>query len=219
MTTNSASVKTAAAHGHASNKAGSQKLAFLALFSFIMVLSISLAASLDVLPNPPEEKAAAAAVLTGTPVIEKTNPELPTQIEIPAIGLSQPIFNPKTAEVKVLDDALLKGPVRYPSSSKLGEEGNVLIFGHSSYLPIVNNKAFKAFDGIQDLKKGDLITVTGEDHVYVYAVETVENKSAIDDSIPLTVDGSKLTLATCDSFGEKTDRFVVTATLVQTKSL
>jgi LPXTG-site transpeptidase (sortase) family protein len=146
-------------------------------------------------------------------------PELPTKIEIPAIDMVQSVANPNTTDVELLDNALLKGPVRYPSSSKLGEAGTVIIFGHSSYLPIVNNKAFKAFDGIQDLHKGDLIKVTGESHIYVYAVQTVEKKDAVTDAIPLYSDGQTLTLATCDSFGEKTDRFVVTATLVETDAL
>ena len=153
------------------------------------------------------------------PIEAVTVPELPTRIEIPAIGLSETVANPNSTDVAVLDRALLAGPVRYPSSSKLGEAGNVIIFGHSSYLPIVNNKAFKSFNGIQKLKEGDRITVTGDGHVFVYAVQTVTQESALSDSIPLGGDEPVLTLATCDSFGEKTDRFVVTAALVETRAL
>jgi LPXTG-site transpeptidase (sortase) family protein len=217
MTTNSASVKTAAGLVRASRKAYSKKWSFAALFVFMLLITTSLASALDVLPNPPQD-APVAAVVEAVPVAVAA-PELPTKIEIPAIKLSENIGNPASTDVSVLDNALLKGPVRYPSSSKLGETGNVIIFGHSSYLPIVNNKAFKAFDGIQDLEKGDLITVTGDGHVFTYAVDTVEQKSAVDDYIPLDVDGSVLTLATCDSFGKKTDRFVVTASLVRTSPL
>jgi LPXTG-site transpeptidase (sortase) family protein len=218
MTTNSPSVKTAASLVRASRRAYTQKWSFTALFVFVLFVSTSVASALDVLPEPKKDEPAQVASVAAAPIIAVAAPELPTTIEIPAIKLSQTVGNPDSTDVHALDNALLKGPVRYPSSSKLGEKGNVIIFGHSSYLPIVNNKAFKAFDGIQDLKKGDLITVTGQGHVFVYAVDTVEQKSALDDYIPLDVDGSKLTLATCDSFGEKTDRFVVTASLVETKS-
>jgi sortase (surface protein transpeptidase) len=55
---------------------------------------------------------------------------------------------------------------------------------------------------------------------YVYAVTSVQQESAAsNDSIPLTTTGHTLTLATCDSFGKKTDRFVVTSTLVGSYAL
>jgi sortase (surface protein transpeptidase) len=53
----------------------------------------------------------------------------------------------------------------------------------------------------------------------VYAVDSVQQMSATSDAIPLTSTGYTLTLATCDSFGKKTDRFVVTATLVGSYAL
>jgi len=221
MTTNSTSVKTAVRLARASQAAYTRKWSFLAVFVLVLFTSVGTASHYDVLPDPSTKPVVAIdpKALAAAPVLAQTAPELPTKIEIPAIGLSQKVGNPDTTDVAKLDNALLTGPVRYPSSSKLGEEGNVIIFGHSSYLPIVHNQAFKAFDGIQKLKAGDLITVTGQGHVYTYAVESVETEDASVDAIPLSVAGSKLTLATCDSFGEKSSRFVVTATLVGTTSL
>jgi len=221
MTTNSTSVKTAAGLVKASRTAYTQKWRFLVVFVCVLFTTVSVAAQYDILPNPPKAETVAIdpKALAAAPAEVTTSPELPTKIEIPAIGLTQNVSNPNTTDVEKLDNALLTGPVRYPTSSKLGEAGNVIIFGHSSYLPIVRNQAFKAFDGIQKLKEGDLIKVTGNGHVYTYAVETVTTENATEAAIPLTVQGSKLTLATCDSFGEKTDRFVVTATLVDTTVL
>ncbi len=221
MTTNSTSVQTAAKLVSASKQAYSQKWAFLGLFVFVLFITVSVAAVLDVLPNAPKTIAEETSAPIITPVVTAGSvPELPTKIEIPTINLSQKISNPETTNVEALDHALLTGTVRYPTSSKLGVEGNVIIFGHSSYLPIVNNPSFKAFNGIQKLKEGDRITVTGSTQVFTYRVDTVEKKSAAAyDAIPLSVTGSKLTLATCDSFGTKSDRFVVTATLVETKAL
>jgi LPXTG-site transpeptidase (sortase) family protein len=91
----------------------------------------------------------------------------------------------------------------------------VILFGHSSYLPIVNNKAFKAFNGIQDLEAGDRILVTGTSRTFVYEVTSVREADALEDAIPLMASGNRLTLATCDSFGKKTARFIVTADLVE----
>lgn len=221
MATKSASVKTAARLVRASRTAYTRKWSFLAIFIGIFFTSVGLAAQNDLLPNPPVKKLTAInpSTLAEAKSVATTAPELPTKMEIPAIGLSESVSNPQTTDVAKLDNALLFGPVRYPTSSNLGEAGNVIIFGHSSYLPVVQNKEFKAFNGIQKLKAGDLITVTGENHVYTYAVETVEKKNATEDAIPLIVEGSKLTLSTCDSFGKKSDRFIVTATLVSTKAL
>jgi len=221
MATNSTSVKAAAGIARAGHKAYSRKWSFLVVFVLVLFISTSAAAALDILPDSQPKKVATEEpkALAATPVLAATEPELPTKIEIPTIGLAQDVSNPTSTDVQLLDNALLTGPVRYPTSSKLGVSGNVIIFGHSSYLPIVHNQAFKAFDGIQKLKKGDRIEVTGDSHVFVYAVDTVEKENTAEDAIPLNVEGSTLTLATCDSFGEKSDRFVVTATLVETDAL
>lgn len=219
MAKKSVSVQTVVGVARAGQTAYTKKWSFLAVFAFIFILTTSAAASLDVLPNPPASTPAAVAEAV-TPVVAVASPELPTKIQIPSINLSVSVSNPTSTDVELLDNALLKGAVRYPTSSKLGEEGNVIIFGHSSYLPIVNNKNFKAFDGIQNLKSGDRITVSSDNHQYVYAVTDVRKASAAsDDSIPLSTTGHTLTLATCNSFGQKSDRFVVTATLVETDTL
>lgn len=221
MSTNSTSVQAAAGLVTSGQKAYSRKWTFLVTFVLVLFITTGVAGVLDLLPEAPQKGQidSQAAAVVAAPALANLAPELPTKIEIPAIGLTQKVANPESTDVEALDHALLSSVVRYPTSSKLGVEGNVIIFGHSSYLPIVNNKEFKAFNGIQKLKAGDRITVTGSGHAYVYAVQAVEKKSATDDSIPLTVTGSTLTLATCDSFGQKSDRFVVTATLVETDAL
>jgi LPXTG-site transpeptidase (sortase) family protein len=147
------------------------------------------------------------------------NGELPTKVVISSIGLSAKIANPATTDVNALDQYLLSGAARYPTSATLDQQGNVILFGHSSYLPVVINKAFKTFDGIQKLRVGDTITIYSSTHVFTYAVTNVQQQNATTDSIPLTTTGHTLTLATCDSFGTKSDRFVVTATLVSSSPL
>jgi LPXTG-site transpeptidase (sortase) family protein len=197
----------------------SRKWSFLGLFVLFFSGSVALLAQLDLLPNPPAPKVAderpalVASPLTATAPVA---PELPATLEVPAIKLSVAVANPETTDVETLDETLLHGAARYPTSAKLGEEGTTIIFGHSSYLPVVNNPSFKAFNGIQNLHEGDRILVKGETTTYAYAVKTVEKASAEQDGIPLSTSGHTLVLATCDSFGKKTDRFVVTAELVET---
>lgn len=208
-------VNTTADALRALSRVGKHKIGYGAVTLLVFFVSVSVLASLDLLPERKSSPVVTASTVDEVPVVPVVVPELPSRIDIPSIKLSTSVANPESTEVAKLDAALHNGAVRYPLSAKLGSEGNVIVFGHSSYLPIVNSPAYKAFNEIQKLKKDDQILVTGTDRTYVYAVETVNSANAGTDGIPLTVSGSVLTLATCDSFGTKSDRFVVTARLVE----
>lgn len=204
-------------------RAYAKKWSFLATFLVVFFVSFATLAAFDIVPEAPsksvEETVASVQAEALAASVVLAAPENPVRVEIPAVGIDVTIKNPETTNVAVLDEALLTGAVRYPASAKLGAEGNVILFGHSSYLPIVNNKAFKAFNEIQNLEKGDRITVYGESMAYVYAVTEVTSADADSAAIPLTKTGHTLTLATCDSFGKKTARFIVEADLVESYPL
>jgi LPXTG-site transpeptidase (sortase) family protein len=143
-----------------------------------------------------------------------SNPALPVRIKIDTIGLDTAILNPSSNDIEVLDRALLSGAVHYPGSGLLGENANVLLFGHSSYLPVVHNKAFKAFNELNKLRNGDLITVFSENIVYTYKVDDVTLSDAEDTLVTFDSPKPILTLATCNTFGAKQERWIVTASLV-----
>src|SRR6185295_12336356 len=109
--------------------------------------------------------------------------------------------------------------VRYPDSALLGENARMYIFGHQSYLPVVHNQAFKAFNGLQKLKVGDEITVYSASALYHYRVSTVKHVTADQGVIELGSGDRTLTLSTCDSFGTKSDRYIVTAQFVSREAL
>ena len=219
MATKSATVKATAGLVHASRMAYTRKWGFLAVFGLVFFSSITVLGALDLLPETEVTTSTRIPALVAAPIGAVAAPEYPTGIEIPSIGVAADVENPASTNIAALDAALLKGAVRYPSSSKLGEEGNLIIFGHSSYLPVVRNQAFKAFNGIQNLTRGEEIIVTSGSRAYVYTVTSVREAKAGEDAIPLTDTGHTLTLATCDSFGEKSDRFIVTAELATVRSL
>ena len=81
------------------------------------------------------------------------------------------------------------------------------------------NKSFQAFNGIQKLKWGDTIRLHSGDMEYTYIVEEVFEAPASAVIVPFTPGESRLTLATCNSFGSKEDRFVVEAHLIEKKPL
>ncbi|MDE2173601.1 MAG: sortase, partial [Patescibacteria group bacterium] len=200
-----------------------KKWSFLSLFGIIFFGNAFVLAQLNIVPEVPAASNP-TVTLAASPLVtadqngasmHTVSVELPTKISIPAIQLSAAIANPDTTNVEALDTLLLSGAVRYPTSARLGETGNVVLFGHSSYLPIVGNQAYKTFNGIQKLMAGDLVTLYSSDASYTYRVRTVAKESANDAAIPLSVAGRVLTLSTCDSFGTKTDRFVVVADFVE----
>lgn len=188
---------------------GAFALAFLAIF----VLTFFFLTSVGATPDP-ISTAQNVAAQHGTETAPVGVAEAPVRVVADAIRLGTTVSNPTSTDVSILDQALLQGAVRYPTSAELGVNGTVLLFGHSSYLPIVHNQAYKTFDGIQDLKTGDIISVYSDSLEYRYSVVGVKKANATEDVIDLPQDGKHLTLVTCDSFSTKTSRFVVTADFV-----
>jgi len=210
----------------AAQHAWAVRFQFLVTFMVVLFLTLSVMIWFDWIPDAPAPTTPVPTTLSdlqspdAVQAFVSLSGEAPTKISVPAIGLNATISNPTSTNVDTLDQYLLTGAVRYPTSALLGQNGNVILFGHSSYLPIVHNQAYKTFDGIQNLKAGDLITVSSSDRVYTYAVDTVQQENADSGAIPLTQDGKQhLTLATCNSFATKSDRFVVSATLVESHAL
>lgn len=194
-----------------------RKWSFAAVFSLSLFLMLFMLQELGVAPYQLAEAQTPQRIVRqaqGVSVPAAAVGLLPTKVEIPALGKTVTVNNPESTDLDVLDNALLSGAVRYPTSAKLGTQGNVLIFGHSSRLPVVHNQAFRAFNGIETLEAGDAIVVSSKGYRFIYAVETVEEVKAESAEIEIDISGAKLTLATCDTFKTKSDRFVVTAGLV-----
>jgi len=203
-----------------------RKWSFLWLFTIAFLSSVAVLGQMDLLPEKPVVAVAPVVTLTANKSDDvkidniQTVPELPTKIKITKINLSASVVNPTTTGIEVLDKELLKGVVRYPTSAKLGEVGNVVLFGHSSYLPIVNNQAYKTFNGIQKLAVGDVVIVYSSNTAYTYRVRSVTKESADNNTaIQLSMNDKVLTLVTCNSFATKQDRFVVTADFVESHSI
>ena len=206
---------------------------FFATTFVAFILSLSAADSIGFVPNyidgtEPVPRADSISLadlpplgyppVSDTSVADATQPGiLPERIQAPSIGLDLIVQNPSTKDVDALDTDLKKGPVRYVVSAALGEPGNMLIFAHSSHLPIVHNQMYRAFNRINELKAGDSITVSGGGTDYIYSVTNVRLTDANEEVIDLsTTNGTHLTLSTCDTFGKKSSRWVVEADLVGT---
>jgi LPXTG-site transpeptidase (sortase) family protein len=186
---------------------------FAATFVVLFGLTYVFLAMVDALPEP--------RGTTNTEVVDEPidTPvgvaEQPVRIEARDVGLDSKIITPASLDVDVLNAAVDRAAVHYPSSGLLGQNGTVLLMGHSSHLPIVHNQAFKTFNGIEKLKEGQVISVYSGTTEYRYTVKEVRFAKAVahtdGDVIELRTDGKYLTLVTCDNFGVKSDRWIVTA--------
>jgi len=192
---------------------------FAGAFVLLFTLSFTVLAVADALPEPVKSDSAHEAGTDSSSVVEVANPESPVRVVAEAIKLDVTVSNPSSTNVHVLDAALLKGAVRYPTTALLGEEGTMLVFGHSSYLPVVYNQAYKAFNNIQKLEKGDIVSMFSDSIEHRYKVVGVRVADSEEDVVELRTTGRHLVLVTCDSFTAKTSRFVVTAEFVGTYSL
>ncbi len=203
---------------------------FLAALIVIFVTGLSAADSIGFVPCQLDGSCASQSVAlsqlpmlgisgTTTPAAVPQGIE-PTHIAIPSVGIDLPVQNPTTLDVNALDNLLKQGPAHYADSADLGQDGNVIIFAHSSHLPIVHNQMFRAFNNIPNLTQGDLITLTGSDgKKYLYSVDSVVKANTKDGTtIPLSPSiGKKLTLVTCDTLTGVSARFILTATFVGTE--
>lgn len=194
-----------------------QPKAFSASFVALFLLSYVFLFGVGATPEP---KVADADTLTRSQEsAEQVAPEAPVRVVAGAIGLDIKVNNPVSTKIAVLDEALLTGAVRYPSSAVLGAEGTVLLFGHSSYLPVVHNQAYRAFNEIQNLKTGQIVSVYSTTAEFRYEVTGVRLADATEDVVELPPTGKHLVLVTCDTFSKKTSRFIVTADFVGTYAL
>lgn len=223
-------------HAHVTERPWMSLVVFLAIFFLLSVFLVLI----DFFPEAPGAQAveSSGAMPSVTTVAELTRAQpvqnvnlvagptpavmqaatglKPTRIVVPKVGVDTPVLNPVRSDLASLDDALLSGAVRYPGTAFLNEEGSVVIFGHQSYLPVVRNQAFKAFNDLQKLGAGDVISVYAGDIEFRYAVRSVELKTTDAGSIALETKGQTLTLVTCNSLGAKEERYIVKADLIGT---
>lgn len=197
---------------------------FLAATMVIFVLSLSAADSVGFVPyyvdgtEPTRSKVALNELPELgediAPQTEMATAVEPERIRIAAINLDLPVSNPETRDIEELDAILKSGPARYVDSALLGEKGNVLIFGHSSHLPVVHNQMYKAFNKIPDLEAGDSISIEAGGKEYLYQVTSVKQVDAEEGIIDLSKEGNRLTIVTCDTLTGKSARYVLEAEFV-----
>lgn len=187
---------------------------------FSILLSLSFALGIVPELDMDEEVPATDVTVTETKgevasaVVVDDSDSRPVRIVIDTINLDGTINTPASTDNETLDQALLSGVVHYPGSANLTEAGNVFLFAHSTGFRVVQNEAFKAFNDLKHLKENDLVRVQSSSREYVYRVTSVSLVNTDDAFVDLSHTGRTLTLATCNVFGAKEERYVVKAEFI-----
>ncbi len=210
------------------NSLWERKKAFTSVFFMVMAVSYGFLVIIDFVPEAPaEETVLEVEVKTETDEInaegdfemvadrgDLPKSAQPERIIFDKLGTDVAIFNPNTLDIDALDQVLLNGVVRHPLSADFVNIGNILIFGHSSYLPHVVNNNFQAFNGVQDLVWGDRIRLQSADWEYHYRIDRIYQAKASEDAVTNQRGTATLTIVTCNSFATTDDRYIIEATLI-----
>lgn len=110
-----------------------------------------------------------------------------------------------------IQEALRDGIVHYPGTALPGQEGNIVVTGHSSYFPWDPGRFKDVFALLHDVRIGDNIYMYYEQERYEYTV--YETKVVLPTQVEvLTQTGEdRLTLITCTPVGTNLRRLIVLA--------
>lgn len=137
-------------------------------------------------------------------------------IEIPAIGISAPIVLSQSTNIQSLTNDLNKGVVYYPGSVLPGQDGQIIILGHSAPENWPKIKYDWVFSDLENLSSGDQVKIimNHKEYTYKYIEKKIIEKGS--DPEPTTLSSSKnvLVLVSCWPPGKNLKRIAVYLELV-----
>lgn len=152
--------------------------------------------------------------ISNTPIITSGGTVGPDpEIVIPKINVEIPVvYTVTTIDEAAVDKGLENGVVHYADTAMPGQNGNVVIVGHSSN-NIFNPGRYKfAFVLLNRLESGDTFYLTKDGKRYTYQVYKRQIVSPTDVSVLGPADKpATVSLITCDPPGTSINRLVVTA--------
>lgn len=139
------------------------------------------------------------------------------QLSIPALGVNAPVvYEPSMKDWKI-QIALRSGVVHLGSTALPGENGNVVIVGHSSQVVWAHGNYKFVFTLLDKLKSGDRIFVDYQGTRYIYRVTGSQVVDPSDISVIQPTSTPELTLITCTPVGTSTNRLVIHAKQISPK--
>ncbi len=151
--------------------------------------------------------------VSNIPIISDSAAGGTPEVIIPKINVQIPvIYDVNTIEESAVEKGLERGVVHYADTASPGQNGNVVIVGHSSN-NIFNQGKYKfAFVLLSRLDTGDTFYLQKDGKRYTYQIYTKKIVKPDDISVLGLADKpATATLITCDPPGTSTNRLVVTA--------
>jgi len=159
---------------------------------------------------PPRQSVIAVETQKTYPYSQKDN-----SIEIPALALVTPLVIGQNTNVADLEKDLDKGAVYYPGSVLPGENGQIVVLGHSAPPNWPHIKHDWVFSEINNLNAGDLIYMYFNNRQYSYKVteKMIIKRGQEVGGNGLTGKNNILTLVSCWPPGKDYQRIAVYAEL------
>lgn len=142
------------------------------------------------------------------------------QILISKIGVDVPMIWSQSEDEKLLDKDLESGVVHFPKTASPGQNGNMIVTGHSSNYIWAKGNYNHIFKDLNNLATGDKIDIkitqqNGRVLTYHYQVSEKRIASANDPSVFDPTPEATLSLVTCWPIGTNLRRLIVEAELVK----
>lgn len=146
--------------------------------------------------------------------------KMKVEISIEKISVNAPMVWSKSEEEKNMLEDLKNGVAHYPKTASPGQNGNMVISGHSSNYIWVQGNYNYIFKDLNNLEVGDLILVKATQYngaaiVYQYKVTEKMVTYADDEIIFANTQNPSLTLSTCWPLGTAFKRLIVKAEIVK----
>ncbi len=132
-------------------------------------------------------------------------------IYIPRIRVAAPIVRPASTSEAVINDALLRGVIKYPGTADPGEQGNLFLTGHSSYYWWVDTDYRNVFALVPELNVGDEIVVYHQGKRYLYRTHRTFEVAPTHTDVLKPTRESMVTLSTCVPVGTSYRRIIIRA--------
>jgi len=145
--------------------------------------------------------------------------EKENSLEIQRLGLEVPLVFAKSIEIKDMTQDLKRGVVVYPGSNPPGQEGKLIVLGHSSPLGWPKIRYDWVFSKLGDLQPEDEVLINFSRHQYRYRII---NKFFLDKGQQIPENSQNrseqlLYLVTCWPPGKDFKRLVIESKMILTR--
>ena len=135
-------------------------------------------------------------------------------IIINKLGIRAPLLWASGTTQKQLNESLNQGVILYPGSALPGQDGEVVLSGHSSIFPWVKSQYGQVFTLLDKLQAGDTVSIVFDHYQYDYLItgQEVLNPNQV---IISNTNQAILKLVTCWPIGTALKRLVVHGELIK----